>query len=69
MSHFLTYKAANPVGCIFHIMIDYLLVNKNKKKNYRKNNKYREIEKKVELAVTKNFSWQFVEISIFRCQS
>jgi hypothetical protein len=32
--------------------------------------KYREIEKKyIELAVTKNFSWQFVKISIIRCQS
>jgi hypothetical protein len=28
--------------------------------------KYREIEKKLELAVTKNFSWQFVKISIIR---
>jgi hypothetical protein len=29
--------------------------------------KYREIEKKkIELAVTKNFSWQFVKISIIR---
>jgi hypothetical protein len=31
---------------------------------------YREIEKKkLELAVTKNFSWQFLKISIIRCQS
>jgi hypothetical protein len=26
-------------------------------------------KKKSELAVTKNFSWQFVKISIIRCQS
>jgi hypothetical protein len=25
--------------------------------------------KKLELVVTKNFSWQFVKISIIRCQS
>jgi hypothetical protein len=25
--------------------------------------------KKIELAVTKNFSWKFVKISIIRCQS
>jgi hypothetical protein len=26
-------------------------------------------KKKLELAVTKNFTWQFVKISIIRCQS
>jgi hypothetical protein len=26
-------------------------------------------KKKIELAVAKNFSWQFVKISIIRCQS
>jgi hypothetical protein len=39
----LTYRAANPIGCIFPIMIMiiyYLLDNKNLKKNIkRKNNK------------------------------
>jgi hypothetical protein len=43
MSNFLTYRAANPIGCIFPIMIMiiyYLLDNKNLKKNIkRKNNK------------------------------
>jgi hypothetical protein len=27
------------------------------------------LKKKIELSVTKNFSWQFVKISIIRCQS
>jgi hypothetical protein len=33
MSNFLTYRAANLIGCIFPIIIRYLLVNENKKKN------------------------------------
>jgi hypothetical protein len=40
MSNFLTYRAANPIGCIFLIMIiiSHLLVNK--KNILRKNNRY-----------------------------
>jgi hypothetical protein len=41
-----------------------LIFNFPKTFNFFYSSRYREIEKKLEWALTKNFSWQFVKISI-----
>jgi hypothetical protein len=55
--------------CISLHFIKYLpRMDQRNIKNYLTRDTVRS-KKKIELAVAKNFSWQFVKISIIRCQS